>query len=57
VTNLIDLDALRRELTAAGTLERAVGAKAYLKSDLEFLGRPSRTCEEAPRSGCEKDRT
>jgi len=38
VTDLIDLDILRRELTAVGTPERAVGAKAYLKSDLEFLG-------------------
>ncbi len=38
MTDLIDLDRLRRELSEVGTSERAVGAKAYLKSDLEFLG-------------------
>jgi 3-methyladenine DNA glycosylase AlkD len=30
--------AIERELRAAGTAERAVSAKAYLKSDLEFTG-------------------
>lgn len=29
---------IRQRLTAAGSHERAVGAKAYLKSELEFLG-------------------
>ena len=33
-----EVRAARAALAAAGTAERAVGAKAYLKSDLEFLG-------------------
>ena len=32
------IEELERELRAVGDCERAVGAKAYLKSDLEFIG-------------------
>jgi len=32
------VEELDRELRAVGDTERAVGAKAYLKSDLEFIG-------------------
>ncbi|MCG8469055.1 MAG: DNA alkylation repair protein [Gemmatimonadetes bacterium] len=38
MTTRIDVEDVRARLAAAGTPERAVGAKAYLKSDLEFLG-------------------
>lgn len=34
----MDPERLRAELLTLGSPERAVGAKAYLKSDLEFLG-------------------
>ncbi len=38
MNSVIDTERLRNELSALGTPERAEGAKAYLKSDLEFLG-------------------
>jgi 3-methyladenine DNA glycosylase AlkD len=40
-------DALERELAAAGTAERAEGAKRYLKSDLRFLGVDTPTLRRA----------
>ncbi len=33
-----EADALAAELRAAGTPDRAISEKAYLKSDLEFFG-------------------
>lgn len=44
--------AITAELRAAGTPERAVSAKAYLKSDLEFFGAPVPAIRSAVRSWC-----
>ena len=41
---------LERELRAVGDEERAVGARAYLKSDLEFIGVPAKPLREVARS-------
>ncbi|MEJ2189519.1 MAG: DNA alkylation repair protein [Acidobacteriota bacterium] len=40
---------LREKLRAAGSEERAIGAKAYLKNDLEFYGVPSKRLRAAVR--------
>jgi len=51
VTGPLDATALARDLErtlrARGTAERAVGAKAYLKSELEFLGVDTPTLRKA----------
>lgn len=43
------VDELRQKLQAVGSAERAAGAKAYLKSDLEFYGVPSKPLRTAVR--------
>lgn len=43
------VEELRRKLQAAGSTERAVGAKAYLKSELEFYGVPAQPLRSAVR--------
>jgi 3-methyladenine DNA glycosylase AlkD len=44
------VEELERELRAVGDKKRAVGAKAYLKSDLEFIGVAAQPLREVARS-------
>jgi 3-methyladenine DNA glycosylase AlkD len=44
------VDELDRELRFVGDAERAVGAKAYLKSDLEFIGVPAKPLRAVARA-------
>jgi 3-methyladenine DNA glycosylase AlkD len=44
------IESLERDLRAVGDEQRAVGAKAYLKSDLEFIGVAAKPLREVARS-------
>jgi 3-methyladenine DNA glycosylase AlkD len=44
------VEELEGELRAVGDLQRAVGAKAYLKSDLEFIGVAAKPLREVARA-------
>jgi len=49
ITSLL-ADELEDELRAVGDPQRAVGAKAYLKSDLEFIGVAAKPLREVARA-------
>jgi 3-methyladenine DNA glycosylase AlkD len=44
------IESMERDLRAVGDAERAAGAKAYLKSDLEFIGVAAKPLREVARS-------